>query len=115
MMRLMPFFDKIKLTMASPDATARSVAKSGVAVSGSFGAVLHNFLWGQAFPPIQNVAVFICILGMIFGAIHLAISGITNNPRGRNMAIGGLVVGIVASIIIFNAQTIVAALASMQF
>lgn len=74
---------------------------------------LQNVLWEYVFPVIMTCATFILVLAFIVSGLRLAGSAIFENPRGRMLAIIGIISGVVGVLIVVNAQALVGALAGI--
>lgn len=81
--------------------------------NGDIGSVIVDFLFNKIFPIIEGPVVFVLVLAVMISGCRLAASGIFDNPRGRMMAVIGLISAAVGAVIVFNAQTIIQLMAGM--
>ena len=102
-----------KLAGAAQDAGNGARQIVGQTSSGDAGNMIISFLFGKVFPIIEGPVVFTLVLAAMISGCRLGASGIFDNPRGRMMAVIGLISAVVGAVIVFNCQTIISIAAGL--
>lgn len=98
---------RVHALAAEPDVGQQTKTIVGTG-SGTSVQVLEDFLWQKVLPWIYAPALFVCVVGFVVACARLAGSSIFDNPRGRSMAIIGMIACVIAAVLMINAQPIIA-------